>query len=139
MREAAIVSTARTAIAKAYRGALNNTEAPPLGAHVVNAAIERAGIDPGRVDDLFMGAGSEWGTQSYNLGRMTVLASKLPQSVAAFTLDRKCASGLTALALAASPTLQPHKVLCELESTTSGASMRPCGSTAMPSWARWIR
>jgi acetyl-CoA C-acetyltransferase len=101
MREAAIVSTARTAIAKAYRGALNNTEAPPLGAHVVNAAIERAGIDPARVDDLFMGAGSEWGTQSYNLGRMTVLASKLPRSVAAFTLDRKCASGLTALALAA--------------------------------------
>jgi acetyl-CoA C-acetyltransferase len=101
MREAAIISTARTAIAKAYRGALNNTEAPQLGAHVVNAALERAGIDPARIDDVFMGAGSEWGTQSYNLGRMTVLASHLPQHVAAFTLDRKCASGLTAVALAA--------------------------------------
>lgn len=101
MREAAIISTARTGIAKAYRGALNNTEAPPLAAHVVNAAIERSGIDPARVDDVFMGAGSEWGTQSYNLGRMTVIASKLPQHVAAFTLDRKCASGLTALTMAA--------------------------------------
>jgi len=101
MREAAIISTARTGIAKAYRGALNNTEAPPLAAHVVNAAIERAGIDPARIDDVFMGAGSEWGTQSYNLGRMTVIASRLPQHVAAFTLDRKCASGLTALTMAA--------------------------------------
>ena len=101
MREAAIISTARTGISKAYRGALNNTDAPELAAHVVNAAIERAAIDPARIEDVFMGAGSEWGTQSYNLGRMTVLASNLPMEVGAFTLDRKCASGLTAVALAA--------------------------------------
>ncbi|WGM45929.1 3-ketoacyl-CoA thiolase [Brevundimonas sp. NIBR10] len=101
MREAVIVSTARTAVGRAYRGAFNDTEAPVLSAHAVRAAVARAGIDPARIDDLFFGAGNQWGTQSYNLGRLTVHAAGLPQSVPAFTLDRKCGSGLTALALAA--------------------------------------
>ena len=101
MREAAIVSTARTGIGKAYRGAFNDTEAPVLSAHVVDAALERAGIDPTRVDDLYLGCGNHWGTQSYNLGRLTVHASRLPDSTAGFTLDRKCSSGLNAIALAA--------------------------------------
>ena len=101
MREAAIVSTARTAVGKAYRGAFNDTEAPVLSSHVVNAALARAGIDPARVDDLFLGVGNHWGTQSYNLGRLTVHASNLPDGVPAFTLDRKCSSGLNAIALAA--------------------------------------
>ena len=101
MREAAIVSTARTGIGKAYRGAFNDTEAPVLSAHVVNAALERAGVDPARVDDLYLGCGNHWGTQSYNLGRLTVHASRLPDSTAGFTLDRKCSSGLNAIALAA--------------------------------------
>ncbi|MFN4136081.1 MAG: acetyl-CoA C-acyltransferase [Novosphingobium sp.] len=101
MREAAIVSTARTGIGKAYRGAFNDTEAPVLSAHVVNAAIARAGIDPARVDDVYLGVGNHWGTQSYNLGRLTVHASVLPDSTAGFTLDRKCSSGLNAIALAA--------------------------------------
>ena len=101
MREAAIVSTARTGIGKAYRGAFNATEAPVLAGHVMNAAVERAGIDPARIDDIFWGVGNQWGTQGGNAGRMAVFAAGLPKSVPAFTLDRKCGSGLTALALAA--------------------------------------
>ena len=101
MREAAIVSTARTGIGRAYRGAFNATEAPVLGAHVMNAAIERAGIDPARVEEVFWGTGNQWGTQGGNTGRMSLFAGKLPHSVPAFTLDRKCGSGLTAVALAA--------------------------------------
>lgn len=101
MREAVIVSTARTGIGKAYRGAFNDTEAPVLAAHVVNAALSRAGIDPARVDDLYLGCGNHWGTQSYNLGRLAVHASVLPDTTSGFTLDRKCSSGLNAIALAA--------------------------------------
>ena len=101
MREAVIVSTARTGIGKANRGYFNITEAPVIGAHVMNAAVERAGIDPSRIDDVFYGAGNEWGTQGYNVARNTIFAAGLPTSVPAFTLDRKCGSGLTAIALAA--------------------------------------
>ena len=101
MREAAIVSTARTGIGKAYRGAFNATEAPVLAGHVMNAAVERAGIDAARIDDVFWGVGNQWGTQGGNAGRMALFAGGLPESVPAFTLDRKCGSGLTAVALAA--------------------------------------
>ena len=101
MREAVIVSTARTGIGRAYRGAFNDTEAPVLSGHVVRAAVERAGIDPKRVDDIFLGVGTQAGTQSYNLGRLTAATAGLGQSVPGFALDRKCGSGLTAVALAA--------------------------------------
>jgi acetyl-CoA C-acetyltransferase len=101
MREAAIVSTARTGIGRAYRGAFNATEAPVLGAHVMNAAVERAGIDPSRIEEVFWGTGNQWGSQGGNTGRMSLFAAGLPHSVPAFTLDRKCGSGLTAVALAA--------------------------------------
>lgn len=100
-REAAIVSTARTPIGKAHRGAFNDTEAPVLAGHVLRAATQRAGIDPARIDDVFFGAGNQWGTQYYNIGRMAVLAAGLPNSIPAFSLDRKCGSGLTAVAFAA--------------------------------------
>ncbi|MFA5988895.1 MAG: acetyl-CoA C-acyltransferase [Sphingomonas sp.] len=101
MREAAIVATARTPIGKAYRGAFNITEAPVLAGHVMNAVVERAKLDPARIDDVFWGVGNQWGTQGGNAGRMALFAAQLPQSVPAFTLDRKCGSGLTAVALAA--------------------------------------
>ncbi len=101
MREAAIVSTARTAIGKAYRGAFNATEAPVLAGHVMNAVVDRADIEAARIDDVFWGVGSQWGTQGGNAGRMAIFAGGLPKSVPAFTLDRKCGSGLTAVALAA--------------------------------------
>ena len=101
MREAAIVATARTGIGKAYRGAFNDTEAPVLAAHVVNAVVERSGIDPARVDDVYLGVGNHWNTQSYNLGRLSVHGSVLPDTTAGFTMDRKCSSGLNAIAFAA--------------------------------------
>lgn len=100
-REAAIVSTARTPIGRAHRGAFNNSMPDLLAAHVMKAAIERAGIDPARIDDIFYGTGNQYGPQFFNIGRMSVFTAGLPQSVPAFTLDRKCASGLTTVALAA--------------------------------------
>lgn len=100
-REAVIVSTARTPIGRAARGAFNNTEPVAMAAHVIDAAVERAGIDPARIDDVFYGAASQYGKQSFNIGRLAVLAGKVPESVAGFSLDRKCGSGLTTVALAA--------------------------------------
>jgi len=101
MRDAAIISTARTGVGKAYRGAFNDTEAPVLAAHAVNTALERARIDPARVDDVYLGVANHWNTQSYNLGRLTVHASRLPDTTSGFAMDRKCSSGLNAIAFAA--------------------------------------
>ncbi|MFW2830442.1 thiolase family protein [Sphingomonas sp. ID0503] len=101
MREAAIVSTARTGIARAHKGALNDTDAPAFTAHVVKAAIERAGIDPARIDDVVIGIGTQWGTQGGNLARTSIFAAGLPDTIPGTTLDRKCGSGLTTLAFAA--------------------------------------
>ena len=70
MREAAIVSTARTGIGKAHRGAFNATEGPALAAHVMNAAVERAGIDPARIDDVFWGVANQVGATGNNVGRL---------------------------------------------------------------------
>ena len=101
MREAAIVSTARTGIARAGKGAFNDTDAPQFTAHVINTAIERAGIDPARIDDVLIGVGTQWGTQGGNLARTSIFAAGLPDSIPGTTLDRKCGSGLTTLAFAA--------------------------------------
>ena len=101
MREAVIVSTARTPIGKAYRGAFNDSEAPLLSGHVVAEAVRRAGIDPARIEDVIMGCASQQGTQAYNIGRLTAAAAGLPASVAGMSLDRQCASGLMAIATAA--------------------------------------
>ncbi len=101
MTEAVIVSTARTPIGKAYRGAFNDTEAPVMGAHVIKATIERAGVDPADVEDCIMGAASHQGTQSYNIARLSVHAAGLPNSIPGLSLDRKCASGLMAISYAA--------------------------------------
>jgi acetyl-CoA C-acetyltransferase len=101
MREAAIVSTARTGVARAQKGALNDTDAPVFTGHVIKAAIERAGIDPARIDDVLIGVGTQWGTQGGNLARTAIFAAGLPDSIPGTTLDRKCGSGLTTLAFAA--------------------------------------
>jgi acetyl-CoA C-acetyltransferase len=101
MREAVIVSTARTPIGKAFRGAFNDTEAPAMGGHVVRAAVERAGIDPGMVDDVLMGAAAQQGTQAYNLGRLCAVAGGLPDTTSGMTMDRQCSSGLMSIATAA--------------------------------------
>jgi acetyl-CoA C-acetyltransferase len=100
-REAVIVSTARTGIGKAYRGAFNDTEAPVLCGHVVKAAVERAGVAPAEIDDVIIGVAAQQGTQGYTLGRLSVYTSGLPETVPGMALDRMCASGLIAIADAA--------------------------------------
>ncbi|MBS7662082.1 acetyl-CoA C-acyltransferase [Pseudomonas lalucatii] len=101
MKEAVIVSTARTPIGKAFRGVFNDTEAPLLGGHVVREAVRRAGLEPGEVDDVLIGAAAQQGTQSYNLGRLCAIAGGLPPSVAGMAVERQCASGLMSIATAA--------------------------------------
>ncbi|MFT4825670.1 MAG: acetyl-CoA C-acetyltransferase [Halioglobus sp.] len=101
MRDAVIVSTARTPIGKAFRGAFNDTEAPAMGGHAVRAAVARAGIDPALVDDVIMGAAAQQGTQAYNLGRLCAIAGGLPDTTSGMTMDRQCSSGLMSIASAA--------------------------------------
>jgi len=101
MREAVIVSTSRTPIGKAYRGAFNNTEAATLGGHAVRQAVERAGVDPAEIDDVIMGCAMPQGTQGHNIGRQIALAAGLPVTTAGMTVDRQCSSGMMAIALAA--------------------------------------
>ncbi len=132
MREAAIVSTARTAIGKAYRGAFNATEAPVLAGHVMNAVVERAGIDPARIDEVFWGVGNQWGTQGGNAGRMAIFAGGLPESVPAFTLDRKCGSGLTAVALAA------RTIMCDEADVALAGGMESISYTVTKDAPRFV-
>ena len=101
MREAVIVSVARTPIGKAFRGAFNDTEAPALSGHAARVAIARAGIDPASVEDVIMGCSAQQGTQGYNIGRLTAAAAGLPVSVPGMSVDRMCSSGLMAVAIAA--------------------------------------
>ena len=99
--EAVIVSVARTAIGKAYRGAFNDTEAPVLGGHVIREAVKRAGVEPKEVDDVILGAAAQQGTQAYNLGRLCAYTAGLPSTVSGMTLDRQCSSGLMSIAFGA--------------------------------------
>ncbi|MCX7567969.1 acetyl-CoA C-acyltransferase [Sulfitobacter sp. F26169L] len=101
MREAVIVSTARTPIGKAYRGALNNIKSPTMMAHALENAVSRAGLDGGEIEDLIVGTALSAGTGGGNLARNAGLAAGLPVQVAAQTVDRQCASGLMAIANAA--------------------------------------
>ena len=101
MREAVIVSTARTPIGKAFRGAFNDTEAPAMGGHVVRHAVERAGIDPASVDDVILGLAAPQGTQGYNIGRLSAMAAGLPETVSGMQVDRMCSCGLMTIGLAA--------------------------------------
>lgn len=101
MREAVIVSTARTPIGKAYRGAFNDTQAQALGGHAVKAAVERARIDPAEIDDVVIGAALQQGSTGYNIGRQVAMRAGLPVSVAGMSVDRQCASGMMAIATAA--------------------------------------
>ena len=101
MREAVIVSTARTPIGKAYRGAFNDLEAPTMGGHAIKAALSRASVDPAEVEDCIMGSAVQQGTSGFNIGRQAGLAGGLPTSVAGMSVDRQCASGMMAIATAA--------------------------------------
>ena len=101
MREAVIVSTARTPIGRAYRGAFNDTQAQALAGHVVAEAVRRAGVDPAEVEDVVLGAALQQGSSGFNLARQAAVRGGLPVSVAGMTVDRQCASGLMAIATAA--------------------------------------
>jgi acetyl-CoA C-acetyltransferase len=101
MREAVIVSTARTPIGKAGRGAFNNTQAQHLGGHVISHAVQRAGIDPAEVEDVVMGCAVQTGSSGGNTARQSLLRAGLPVTVAGMSIDRQCSSGLMAIATAA--------------------------------------
>src|SRR5436853_1035837 len=99
-RDAVIVSTARTGIGQAYRGAFNATPSPTLAVHPIRAAVERAKVERGGVDDVIMGAALQQGVQT-TIGRTAALRAGLPVTVAGMSIDRQCASGLMAIATAA--------------------------------------
>ena len=100
MRDAVIVSTARTPIGRAYRGAFNATPSPTLAAHAIRAAVARAGVDPAEIADVVMGTGMPQGLQ-HTIGRTAALRAGLPVRVSGVTISRQCASGLMAIAAAA--------------------------------------
>ena len=101
MKEALIVSTARTPIGKAYRGAFNNTESPTMGGHAIREAVKRAGIEPEEVDDVIMGCAVQQGTSGFNIGRTAGIVAGLPITVSGMSIDRQCSSGMMAIATAA--------------------------------------
>src|SRR6516165_1462816 len=99
-REAVIVSTARTPIGRAYRGAFNDLKAPTLTAHAIRAAVERSGVDPAEVEDCLIGSALPQGDQ-HTIGRTAALRAGLPVTTAGMTIDRQCSSGLMTIATAA--------------------------------------
>src|ERR1700758_4475566 len=101
MRDAVIVSTARTPTRRAHPGPLDDTQAQDLAGHVVAEAVRRAGIDPGEVDDVVLGAALQQGCSGYNVARQAAIRAGLPISVPGMTIDRQCSSGLMAIATAA--------------------------------------
>src|SRR5271165_3217350 len=117
MREAVIVSTARTPIGKAYRGAFNDTQAQTLGGHVIATALGRAHVDGAEVDDVVIGAAVQQGSTGYNIARQSALRAGLPTSVAGMSVDRQCASGLMAISIAA------KQIICDGMQTTVGGGL----------------
>ena len=101
MRDAVIVSTARTPIGKAYRGAFNATTPQALAAHAISHAVERAGVDTGEISDCIIGAALQQGYQGGNIARQSAVRAGLPVTVAGMSVDRQCASGMMAIATAA--------------------------------------
>jgi len=101
MREAVIVSVARTPIGRAYRGSFNDTQGQFLAAHAISAAVERAGIEPAEIDDVVMGCALQQGSTGFNVARQAALRAGFPVSVPGMTVDRQCGSGLMAIAAAA--------------------------------------
>jgi len=101
MREAVIVSTARTPIGVAFKGALNNIKSPTMMGHAIQHSVKRAGVDPGSIEDVVIGSVLTAGTAGMNVARLSALAAGLPNTVAGQTIDRQCSSGLMAIATAA--------------------------------------
>ena len=117
MREALIVSTARTPIGKAYRGAFNATPSPTLAGHAIEHAVKRSGVDPAEIDDVIIGAAMQQGVQGSNIGRLAALRAGLPVTVAGQSVDRQCASGMMAISIAA------KQVICDGMNITVGGGV----------------
>jgi len=101
MSDAVIVSTARTPLGRAYKGAFNNLESPTMAGHAISEAVKRAGVEPAEVEDVIMGAAMQEGSQRYNIGRQSLLAARFPVTVPGQSMDRQCSSSLMAIATAA--------------------------------------
>lgn len=117
MREAVIVSSARTPIGKAYRGIFNDTEGPTLGAIPIREAVARAGVDPAEIDDVIMGCALQQGTTGYNIARLSALRAGLPDTVSGMSIERQCSSGLMSIATAA------KQIICDGMTTVVGGGI----------------
>ena len=117
MREAAIVSVARTPVGKAYRGAFNDTQPQTLAGHAIAAAVERAGVDPVEVEDVLLGSAMQEGASGLNIARQAALRAGLPTTVPGSTIDRQCSSGLMAIAGAA------HQIMFENQTVAIGGGV----------------
>ncbi len=139
MTDAVIVSTARTPIGKAFRGAFNNLESPTMGAAAISAAIERAGIEKGEVDDVVMGCAMQQGTQGFNVGRQSAIRAGLPVEVSGMTMDRQCSSGLMSIATAAKQVIvdrAPVVVAAGIDSISLVQNDKMNGFRAPDPWIR---
>jgi len=125
MREAVIVSTARTPIGRAYRGAFNNTPSPTLAGHCIDEAVKRAGIDGAEVEDVIMGAALQQGVQ-VTIGRNSVLASNLPVTVSGQSVDRQCSSGMMAIGMAA------KQIICDGQQIAIGGGVESISMVQTP-------
>ncbi len=125
MREAVIVSTARTPIGKAYRGAFNSTPSPTLVGHCINAAVERAGIEGAQVEDVIIGCAMQQGVQ-VTIGRNSVLASSLPVTVPGQSVDRQCSSGMMAIGMAA------KQIICDGQTIAIGGGVESISMVQTP-------
>ncbi len=136
MREAVIVSTARTPLTKSHRGELNITPGATLASFAVKAAVRRAGIDPGLIEDAILGCGYPEGTTGRNIARQSIVRSELPLSIGGTTVNRFCASGLQAIAMAAGRIVvdgAPAMIAGGVESI-SGIKTREDGDSGMDPW-----
>ena len=112
VREAAIVSTARTPIGKAYKGAFNNLESPTLLSLPISEAVKRSSVDPAEIRDCVIGCALQQGTQTFNIGRLSAMAAGLPTTVSGMSIDRQCSSGLMAIATASKQIVMDGMDVC---------------------------
>ncbi|TDF64543.1 acetyl-CoA C-acyltransferase [Cupriavidus sp. L7L] len=136
MRQAVIVSTARTPLTKSHRGEFNITPGPTLAGYAVRAAVERSGLDPARIEDAVLGCGYPEGTTGRNIARQSVIRSQLPLSIGGTTVNRFCASGLQAVAIAAGRIVvdgAPAMIAGGVESI-SGIRTRDDGKSGLDPW-----
>ena len=138
MREAVIVSTARTPLTKAHRGEFNATPGPELGAFAVRAAVERAGVDPHLIEDLVWGCGYPEGTTGRNIGRQTALRAGLPVTVGGCVVNRFCASGLQAIAIAAGRVVLEGVPALVAGGVESISLMNPAGRSGTAHLDPWL-